>query len=322
MTKIATPTRADTGNFRTPALRVRSCSLPNFLGFATFLRMARPLRIEFPGAIHHVMARGNARQPIFFNDEDRVAFLDGLGQVCGRQQWRVWAWCLMDNHYHLLIETLSPTLSRGMREVNGVYTQAFNRRHGRVGHLLQGRYKAVLVDRDAYLLEVSRYVVLNPVRAGLVADVEAYLWSSYRAMVGKESPADWLAVEATLEFFGKNRMRARNAYARFVNDGVNDGFDLDAAVRNQIFLGDELFVERMAAQAECNTREVPKAQRRVKSLKAYECEHKHRDTAIRAAYDSGTYTLPQIGAHFGLHYSTVSRIARGVDRRASSRSKT
>ena len=147
------------------------------------------------------MARGNARQPVFFNDEDRVAFLDGLGQVCGRQQWRVWAWCLMDNHYHLLIETLSPTLSRGMREVNGVYTQAFNRRHGRVGHVLQGRYKAVLVDRDAYLLEVSRYVVLNPVRAGLVADVEAYLWSSYRAMVGKEPPADWLAVEAALESF-------------------------------------------------------------------------------------------------------------------------
>ncbi|MDT0496046.1 transposase [Algiphilus sp. W345] len=284
--------------------------------------MARPLRIEFPGAIHHVMARGNARQAIFLSDEDRAAFLDGLGRVCGRQQWRVWAWCLMDNHYHLLIETLSPSLSRGMREVNGVYTQAFNRRHGRVGHVLQGRYKAVLVDRDAYLLEVSRYVVLNPVRAGLVADVEGYLWSSYRAMIGKESPPDWLAVEATLESFGKTPGRTRNAYARFVKDGVNDGFDLDATVRNQIFLGDELFVERMAAQAGSNTREVPKAQRRVKSLKAYEREHKHRDAAIRAAYDSGTYTLPQIGTHFGLHYSTVSRIARGVDRRISSRSKT
>lgn len=267
------------------------------------------------------MARGNARQPIFLEDEDRTLFLDGLGRTCERQQWRVWAWCLMDNHYHLLIETLSPSLSRGMREVNGTYTQAFNRRHGRVGHLLQGRYKAVLVDRDAYLLEVSRYVVLNPVRAGLVADAESYVWSSYRAVAGKALSPDWLAVQATLESFGKTQARARSAYARFVNEGIGSRFDLDAAVSNLIFLGDESFVERMAAQAR-PTKEVPKAQRRVKSLKAYEREHSHRDAAIRAAYDSGTYTLPQIGAHFGLHYSTVSRIARGVGRRGLSRRKT
>ena len=130
--------------------------------------MARPLRIEYPGALYHVMARGNVRAPIFNDDQDRRSFTDNLARVSGRCDWQVWSWCLMDNHYHLLIETRQATLLRGMREVNGVYSQAFNRRHRRVGHVLQGRYKAVLVERDSYLLELSRYVVLNPVRAGMV----------------------------------------------------------------------------------------------------------------------------------------------------------
>lgn len=127
--------------------------------------MSRPLRLEFAGVLYHVVARGNARAAIFLDDEHRQAFCLGLSRVCARFEWRLWSYCLMDNHYHLLIETLQPTLSRGMREVNGVYTQGFNRRHGRVGHVLQGRYKAVLVDQDSYLLELSRYLVLNPVRA-------------------------------------------------------------------------------------------------------------------------------------------------------------
>src|SRR5579859_3715129 len=127
--------------------------------------MARPLRIEFSGAFHHVMARGNARQNIFRDTQDRQAFLAGLKRVCERFDWRIWAYCLMDNHYHLLVETLEPTLSRGMREINGVYTQGFNRRHSRVGHVFQGRYKSLLIEKDAYLLELSRYIVLNPVKA-------------------------------------------------------------------------------------------------------------------------------------------------------------
>jgi REP element-mobilizing transposase RayT len=111
--------------------------------------MARPLRIEFDGALYHVMARGNARQAIFKDDEDRAAFIDNLGRVCERYSWRIWAWCLMENHFHLLVETIKATLSRGMREVNGVYTQAFNRRHGRVGHVLQGRWSTNPMPRPA-----------------------------------------------------------------------------------------------------------------------------------------------------------------------------
>jgi putative transposase len=167
--------------------------------------MSRPLRIEFAGAVYHVMARGNARETIFLDDEDRESFVANLGRVAGRFDWRVWAWCLMGNHYHLLVETLKPTLSRGMREVNGVYTQGFNRRHGRVGHVLQGRYKAVVVDKDSYLIELSRYVVLNPVRAGLVADAGDWRWSSYAAVMGKARAPDWLAVDDTLSLFHPDR---------------------------------------------------------------------------------------------------------------------
>jgi REP element-mobilizing transposase RayT len=111
--------------------------------------MARPLRIQFAGALYHVTARGNARQAIFRDDDDRAAFIDNLGRACERYSWRIWAWCLMDKHFHLLLETAQATLSRGMREVNGVYTQAFNRRHQRVGQVLQGRWSTNPMPRPA-----------------------------------------------------------------------------------------------------------------------------------------------------------------------------
>ena len=206
--------------------------------------MARPLRIEFDGALYHIMARGNARADIFLCEEDRQAFLDNLERVCGRSDWRVWAWCQMTNHYHLLIETLRPTLSKGMREINGVYTQAFNSRHGRVGHVLQGRYKAVLVQRETHLLELSRYVVLNPVDAGMTETAGDWPWSSYRAVMGKASAPDWLAVDETLHMFHAHRGPARRAFARFVADGVNAEDPFDQAPRAG-YLGDERFVEAM-----------------------------------------------------------------------------
>ena len=134
--------------------------------------MARPLRIEFPGALYHVTSRGNARQRVFRDDEDREMFLATLAWVVERFGWRCHAYCLMDNHIHLLIETPQPNLSRGMRQLNGVYTQPFNRRHRKVGHLFQGRFKAVLVEKERYLLELARYIVLNPVRAKMVKTPE------------------------------------------------------------------------------------------------------------------------------------------------------
>lgn len=266
--------------------------------------MSRPLRIEFAGALYHVMARGDARAAIFRDDEDRQAFCAGLARVCERFQWRLWAYCLMDNHHHLLVETLAPTLSRGMREVNGVYTQAFNRRHGRVGHVLQGRYKAVLVDKDSYLMELSRYIVLNPVRGRLCPTAADWPWSSYRAVMGKVPASDMLAVAETLSLFAADRGVARRAFARFVTAGA------EVSLPDNKQQGDEAFVERVAARAKAPSREVPRAQRPRKSLTQYERAAADRDSAIRAAYASGAYTLKDLGDHFGLHDASVSRIAR------------
>jgi putative transposase len=136
--------------------------------------VARPLRIEFPGALYHVTSRGNAREAIVRDDADRQMWLAVLGEVLSRGHWLCHAYCLMDNHYHLLVETPEADLSYGMRQLNGVYTQRFNRQHGRVGHVFQGRFKAILVERDSYLLELSRYIVLNPVRARMVTHPKRY----------------------------------------------------------------------------------------------------------------------------------------------------
>src|SRR5581483_6583427 len=141
--------------------------------------MARPLRIEYPGALYHITTRGNARRAVFKDASDRALFLDTLQRVSERYHWLCHAYCLMDNHYHLVLETLDGNLAQRMRQLNGIYTQAYNRRHRRVGHLFQGRYKAILVDKESYLLEVCRYVVLNPVRAKAVDHPGRWKWSSY-----------------------------------------------------------------------------------------------------------------------------------------------
>ena len=146
--------------------------------------MSRPLRIEYPGALYHITSRGNAKMPIFDDDEDRECFIVILGDVVKRFNWVVNAYCMMDNHYHLLVETVDGILSKGMRHLNGVYTQYFNRRHDRVGHIFQGRFKSILVNRESHLLELCRYVVLNPMRAGIVKRMDQYRWSSYRAPAG------------------------------------------------------------------------------------------------------------------------------------------
>ena len=154
--------------------------------------MARPLRIEFPGALYHLTSRGNARSDIFVDDLDRQKFLDILSSVVYKHRWICHGYCLMGNHYHLLIETPEGNLCRGMRQLNGVYTQAFNRRHGRVGHLLQGRYKSILVEKESYLLELCRYIVLNPVKAEMVNAPEDWAWSSYRATAGLTTAPEFL----------------------------------------------------------------------------------------------------------------------------------
>ena len=275
--------------------------------------MARPLRIEFPGALYHLTARGNRRQAIFVDDADRTAFVDGLGAVCDRFAWRVQAWCLMANHYHLVATTLEANLARGMRQLAGVYTQRYNRRHGLVGHLFQGRYKAILVARDSYLLELCRYVVLNPVRAGLAPAAEAWRWSSYRATLGTAPAPAWLDRAGLLErFAGSSSGTAARGYADFVRDGIGRVSPWPA-LSHQVFLGDDAFIaaaRRAGAPAESD--EIPKAQRRalVEPLAVYRRRYADRDAGMARAYLSGAYTMKQIAAAYGVHYMTVSRAVK------------
>lgn len=280
--------------------------------------MARPLRIEFAGALYHVTARGDRQEAIYEDDKDRQAYLDILGEVVERFHWHCYAYCLMGNHYHLVIETLEGNLSKGMRQLNGVYTQVSNRRHRRVGHLFQGRYKAILVDKDAYWLEVSRYVVLNPVRAGVVKQPGAWRWSSYNATVGAQSPPTWLKAEAVLAQFGKTRDIARQRYKRFIGDGIGRE-SLWSGLKRQIYLGDDRFLTRMQARlddTEADDVNIPRAQRRspAPSLRNIAATHGDRDKAVVAAHLTGEYSYQQIAEHFGVHFTTVGRIVRAAKR--------
>ena len=278
--------------------------------------MARPLRIEFPGALYHVTTRGNAAADIVADDIDRAAFVELIGQVVERANWLCHAYCLMDNHYHLLVETPAGNLSRGMRHLNGVHTQRFNRRHRRVGHVFQGRYKAILVERDAHLLELARYVVLNPVRAHLVGRAEIWPWSSYRATAGLDAAPEWLSVDWLLAQFAPDAAAARRAYAAFVGEGAAER--PWRRLKGQIYLGGDDFVARAAKHAAAGVAEVPRVQRAAaaKPLDDYRAGAASRHDAMAEAYASGVYSMSEIARPFGVHYTTVSRAVRAAERAA------
>lgn len=273
--------------------------------------MARPLRLEFAGGVYHVTSRGNARGEIYLDDEDRLNWLELFNDVCSRFNWVCHAYCLMSNHYLLVIETMEGNLSKGMRQLNGVYTQAFNRRHKRVGHVFQGRYKAILVEKDSYLLELSRYVVLNPVRAQMVKDAAEWPWSSYQATISQALPLRCLHVGWLLSQFGSNREKATVRYQDFVRTGIGLP-PIWGKLKNQIFLGEKNFVERLQRQIQVESgdlKEIPKAQRRSQGdpLSHYVKTFPNSKEGMKKAYASGDYTLQQIAGAFGVHYSTVSR---------------
>ena len=276
--------------------------------------MSRPLRIEFAGALYHVTSRGDGQEDIFLDDGDRELFLDVLAEVSERFNWTVHSYCLMGNHYHLLPETPDSNLSKGMRQLNGVYTQRFNRKHKRVGHVFQGRYKAIIVQKETYLLELARYIVLNPVRARMVRSAKDWPWSSYRASAGLADRPSWLTTDWILSAFSDKRAEAIEHYRAFVADGKNQPALWDK-LKNQIYLGTDAFVQKMLDKKPTgeDLSEIPSGQRRAmaKSLEHYAARSGDRDKAIALAYDSGGYGMKEIGEHFGLHYSRVSRIVSG-----------
>lgn len=273
--------------------------------------MARPRRFELAGALYYVTSRGAAGADIFRCAEDRQRWLTTLAQVCARFNWTCHAYCQLTNYYELLIKTPDANLSAGMRQLNGVYTQGFNRVHALGGPVFQGRFKAVLVEQEGFLLAVAREVVLSPLRAKRVRRLEQWPWSSYLATCGQGPQPTWLDSRLILAQFGQQRARALAKYLAFVQEG-RDAPSVWSQVQQQIYLGSATFVEKSRAglaQKPAVT-VVPPRQRRAltRALGEYAQAHE-RDTAIALAYLSGNYTLAVLAAHFGVHYSTVSRLA-------------
>jgi len=281
--------------------------------------MARPLRLELAGALYHVTSRGNAREDIFLSDEDRVAWLETLAHVCERFNWTCHAYCQMTNHYHVIVETPDANLSQGMRQLNGVYTQRFNRSHQRVGHVFQGRFKAIMVEKDGYLLELARYVVLNPLRAKMVRRMEQWPWSSYPATCGQTPKPDWLQTGFILSQFSVQRARAIAKYIAFVHEGKGLP-SVWSQLQAQVYLGSGSFVEKMQAEVDKKPTltEIPRTQRRAltRALSDYAKAHE-RDEAIAQAYLSGQYTMARIAEYFDVHYTAVSRLVKAHEADAS-----
>jgi REP element-mobilizing transposase RayT len=272
--------------------------------------MARPLRLCLAGGIYHVIARGNAGGPIFRDDLDRERFLVHLDQTVDRYSWLCHAYCLMSSHYHAVVKTPLPNLPLGMRQLNGNHASGFNRRHGRRGHVFEARYRSILVEGAQYLLEVARYVVLNPVRAGICAHPEDWPWSSYRATAGLEPTPIFLTTSTILGQLGETYPGAQAAYREFVVAG-SSASPADSVRGERI--GSEGFLSNRFG-LEPPLPEIPRVQveperRSLPQIFADEA------FPIAAAYRSHGYSLREIGCHLGCHYSTVSRRLRCEEQR-------
>ena len=279
--------------------------------------MTRPLRFEFPGALYHVTSRGDRRQMIYRDAYDRANWLGLLGQACDRYNFLVHSFCQMGNHYHLLVETVEANLAQGMRHLNGTYTQYFNRRHHLVGHLFQGRYNAIVVDKEDYLLAVARYTVLNPIRAGIVSSLDEWGWSSHPYLMGQKTALPWMTIDWFLSLFHADRKAAISAYQEFVMAGRDLANPLKKT-KHRAVLGSPMFY------APCEGLvprpmlvEIARVQRRALALPlaVYQEKYVDRNEAMARAYLSTAYTMVQIGQHFGVAYRTVSRAVQQFEQK-------
>jgi putative transposase len=275
--------------------------------------MARPPRIEFAGALYHVTSRGGGRNGIYLSDDDRSEFFEVLDEVYHRHHWVVHAFCLLFDHYHLLVETPEGNLSKGMRHLNGVYSQRFNLKHNRLGNLFQTRYKAVLAEKESYLLELARYIALNPVRTKTAISPGDWPFSSYHATALLSAPPAWLSVDEILGAFSPNHTEAAERYRRYVAEGIGQPSPW-IHLKNQIFLGSDAFVSDV--QKKYSRAEIPRNDcasqkpKAVRSIEDFAAKYSPRNVAIKNAYLSGAYSMKQLGDYFGLHYSRISRILK------------
>jgi putative transposase len=293
--------------------------------------MARPLRIEYPGAFYHVMHRGNAGSDIFKSIRDREKFLEYIGKAVERYDIKVHTYCLMTNHYHLLIETPHPNLSQAIKWINVGYVAYFNRKRRRSGHLFQGRFKAVVVDADEYLKSLSRYIHLNPVRARMIEHCKDYPWSSYPVFGGYKKAPEWLETDWLLSLFGQNRKKAMERYRQFVESIQNEKIENPSKdIVSGIILGGTEFINWIKRNFLSEARD-NKEKPQLKSLKPgltienlmpaicneFACTHEvilqkgkkgnlARDVAIYLSREMTGESGVDLGRHFGISGAGVT----------------
>jgi len=297
--------------------------------------MGRPLRIQYPGAWYHITSRGNERKAIFKGSADRQRFLSYLESAWERYGAVFHAFCLMASHYHVLLETPRSNLSQILHHINGAYTNYYNAKRNRTGHLFQGRYKAILIERDAYCQELSRYIHLNPVRAGIVEKPEHYLWSSYLYYTGAKKPPQWLTIDTVLGSFDSSPGEAQKHYRGFVEKALGEKAESPLKdVFASTFLGSEKFIawaqERWIGFKNADTRNIPalrQIRRRpsleevdeaVRSAIAERDSHHYKKFCLYVSRQYGGYTLKEIGAYYSMSEAAVSqsnkRLREKIDR--------
>lgn len=279
--------------------------------------MARPLRIQYPGAVYHLMSRGDGGKKIFKDSHDYEMFLGVFEDVLERHNWISYAYCLMPNHYHLLVQTIDPNLSEGMRQLNGIYTQKYNFRHDRYGHVFQGRYKSILVDLDDYKYQIIRYIALNPVRAKLTISPYKYKWSSHLEMLNKQKPSGCLHTQKALKLFDKNNTRAREIYKEYIGSKIDDE-DLKENIHGGIVLGGIEFMEKIKKyiQDKKDIKDISKKERFAHRPKLIEIfknikNKEERNKKIAGAHLKYGYSLSEIGRELNMHHSSIGKIVQG-----------
>ncbi|MCD6571407.1 MAG: transposase, partial [Deltaproteobacteria bacterium] len=291
--------------------------------------MSRPLRIEYAGALYHITARGNDGNPIYKQEGDYQKFLEILSELSQRYHAIIHGYVLMGNHYHLLIETPDGNITRVMHFLNATYTGYFNKKYKRVGHLFQGRYKGFVIEKESYLVSVSRYIHLNPKRAGLVKRPEEYKWSSYPDYIGKGKKKTWLTCEWILGQYSKDKAKARRLYRAFVEEGSalkENPFD---ALEKGLILGSEGFIDEIKKKTGLKKhKKTPESSRLIRSI-TYEDivtavakkfgvseqeirgpgrrENLTRKICLYLLRRHTDMTNEEIGGYFGIGYTAVSQ---------------
>ena len=289
--------------------------------------MGRPLRIEYPGAFYHITARGNERKNIFKSNRDRERFLGYLGSASERYKAIIHTYSLMDNHYHILLQTPAGNLSQIMHHINGAYTNYFNVKRKRSGHLFQGRYKALLVDIYEYALELSRYIHLNPVKAGMVDKPEQYKWSSYRDYINVNKSSKWLYTEFILSLFSRKTSIAKKQYRRFVESMADVDYESPFKdVFASTILGGRSFINQIREKhldRKKSDRDLPDLKQfyempDIEGIIKQAAKVLNEDAAllkrvqIYLCHKFSGQKLKDIGLHFGIGVSGVSQASRRV----------